>query len=684
MNEKMQKKINRYLADAKKKRWLMAAVSVLAVVVAVGTFRALTSPGITLTDGKTLICGKEEHTHTDACYTWELVKDAEGDSGTVSGSNVKNDAAPSSKSTEIKDSSIPDSAEPTQPDAAASTGGTETEKKADASGSTAGETSGATSKTDSGTAETAKSTESTPVKETSGTLDLSSYQYPDTPPAGYHWVHVLTCGKEEHTHTDACYAETDQTSWATVEKKETTVKAARTMRLFSFKMAQPASLSAQSADAVDFSQYITSATVMKKSGSEWVSATSFTDGDDVKVDISYTLPQNAVSSTNRVITYQLPDGIRPESALSGSVESTSGGTEVGSYTIDTNGLITITFNSSFATGDAFTGTIGFQGKASLNDHATAQSVTFGGSGETIQILPNTALTTAKTSTLNGDDSIDYQVTVAAENGTSDTVTIADALQTSLAKYEENSFSIVKKGSDGTSQTVSGYSPYVTTDSDGKQSFSISGLPKLGTGESYVVSYKAQATVPSGTKGDTTIGNSATGSSGSDRQTAWSSVTVPGADSMLRKSGTYDPVTQKINWTITVRPNGTDLTGWTFEDACSVWNEEAQSVTVPSTVTVTDTTANWSASASWATAISWMSGRNDTYQITYQTDVPSEANNTYIRNNVKLNKNGTVQESTYGDVLVSRASAGLEKTFTGYNSNSNIHLYEVKFKRQIKR
>lgn len=64
MNEKMQKKINRYLADAKKKRWLMAAVSVLAVVVAVGTFRALTSPGITLTDGKTLICGKEEHTHT--------------------------------------------------------------------------------------------------------------------------------------------------------------------------------------------------------------------------------------------------------------------------------------------------------------------------------------------------------------------------------------------------------------------------------------------------------------------------------------------------------------------------------------------------------------------------------------------------------------------------------------------
>ncbi len=64
------KNIEARIQESNRRRIQMMALAALAVVVAVATVIALIAPGVGMTQGS-LVCGIEEHTHTDACY--ELV-----------------------------------------------------------------------------------------------------------------------------------------------------------------------------------------------------------------------------------------------------------------------------------------------------------------------------------------------------------------------------------------------------------------------------------------------------------------------------------------------------------------------------------------------------------------------------------------------------------------------------------
>ena len=78
-----------------------------------------------------------------------------------------------------------------------------------------------------------------------------------------------------------------------------------------------------STQGTEFGQYITGSSIEKSSdGASWstiASGGSVTDGDKVRVALNYTLPQGVVTSTSRTIYYQLPTGIRPDQAESGTV-----------------------------------------------------------------------------------------------------------------------------------------------------------------------------------------------------------------------------------------------------------------------------------------------------------------------------------------------------------------------------
>lgn len=126
-------------------------------------------------------------------------------------------------------------------------------------------------------------------------------------------------------------------------------------------------------------------TVSRLENGQWVSGTEFTDGDSVWVEIHYTVPEHTVGEDNQTIQYQLPDGIQLSQQEQGPVND--GQTSVGAYVIDTDGMITITFDESFSDDKPFTGMIQFKGILSADGDGSDQEINFGGDGGTIMVKP---------------------------------------------------------------------------------------------------------------------------------------------------------------------------------------------------------------------------------------------------------------------------------------------------------
>lgn len=136
----------------------------------------------------------------------------------------------------------------------------------------------------------------------------------------------------------------------------------------------------------DFGKGITSATIQVKENNVWNTVEKeITDGDELKVTLQFTIPDDMVTQESKSIYYQLPKEIVPNEEQKGKVYN--GNTAVGTYSITPQGLLTIEFYSDFIDdGKGFSGSIMFQGKATLDNNETSATITFGGSGESITIL----------------------------------------------------------------------------------------------------------------------------------------------------------------------------------------------------------------------------------------------------------------------------------------------------------
>jgi LPXTG-motif cell wall-anchored protein len=339
--------------------------------------------------------------------------------------------------------------------------------------------------------------------------------------------------------------------------------------------AAPAALLASSdsssaAAGKDFGPYLTDAKVEKVSNGKWTETTEVTEGDSVRVSLGYKLPAGTLDSTTeagRTIHYQLPDGIKPSSATSRRVTNSSN-VEVGSYTIDTNGLITIVFDQDkvAAESGAVSGTVMFQGTVSQLSSGNSGTISFGNSSSTITIKKKTETETHDLSISKTAEFADsthtkakYTVTASTNKGTGATVNITDKLSASNAKpaIDQSTLKVKKVDASGNETTVSDPKPKVGPDGN----FSIEGLPALKAGEKYVVSYEVNINPGSGTSNGS-IGNTAEGTSGNQSRTdtkwlSWGTSTS--------KSGWYDADNNQIVWNITVNPNGTDITGQKVTD-----------------------------------------------------------------------------------------------------------------------
>lgn len=479
------------------------------------------------------------------------------------------------------------------------------------------------------------------------------------------WIEL--CWLEE-LETEPFQIPEDAVSWAAVEKHRDLDDASNGIMLLA---ADVELLDGQeNGEGHNFANNITSVTVSRLENGQWKPGTEFTDGDSVRVEINYTIPANTVGADNQTIYYQLPKGIRLSREESGTVYD--GQTPVGTYVIETDGMITITFNDTFADDKPFNGMIRFEGTLSADSGGGEQEIVFGGDGGTITVKPNTSPTDIRVEKEGSYDKKDgklhYTVTVSTTKGTEDTVTISDSFgtgNTSVA-YDQNSFQIVKVKPDGTQETVSGYTPeFGPAWTGGPEKFTINGLPKLEAGEKYIVTYTATPGETSDVGGASSVYNKATGTSGGDSNN--SGVTVTISQQMLQKWGNYNSGTGKIQWTIKLNPDKQDIGGYILKDTMTIGGE---TVSIPADTTITMTGSDGS-SQTITLPYTFPAGSNDSYTITYETDAPQgEPGQSWtVSNKAELEGDDDHYEAG-GNVTGQTQDYNVGKSFDGLDQNAS--------------
>ena len=451
--------------------------------------------------------------------------------------------------------------------------------------------------------------------------------------------------KEEKKEVPAV-AEVTDTSWCTAEKAEDSniedeESEQSDIEVFSGEECVSATATG---NTIDFGQYITKAVVKKIVNGEWKEATEFNNGDQIKTDIVYDIPAGILSTDNRVISYQLPDGVLPQGDLNGVVYSK--GSAVGTYTISSTGLIEITFNEDFVdNGSRIDGDVGFSGTVSSDNTKVDKDIIFGGKGGTIIIkkeeeTPETGdINITKEGTLSADKkTIEYKVKVSTVNGTKKTVIVKDYLKNATYKKD-----VVIKDKDG--KTVSGNVVYNETKAPAESSFEIRDLPELKAGEWYELTYSA-AVGEGQADGTNIVENTAS----ANDKSKWVQVRV--SEPVIKKDGSYSEDTGKIKWTITVYGEGDSLEGYTLSDILdgkklpdgynATLNGEA--ITLPYT-------------------FGKGSDGKHTFEIVYETDAPDKAGS--VNNKAELTKDGKGYSSdatvgvTKRDWDISKVSTGQE-------------------------
>ena len=414
-------------------------------------------------------------------------------------------------------------------------------------------------------------------------------------------------------------------------------------------------------NSVNFGNYLTDATVMKNVNGQWVKVenNTFTDGDQVKVSLSYQLPPNMVDKNNKVIYYQLPDGVRPIEEQTGNVKQH--GKVVGHYVIGMDGQIAIEFNDEFADGEAFTGDIQFEGTISKTSDADQDKINFGNDTEKITVnkkKDNYDLELKKKATLSEDKSkINYQIVASTKNGTGESLKITDSFVSNTnatGKYDESSMKLYKVSAEGTKTEVTDKTPTIKT-TDGQQTFTYDNLDKLEKGEQYIVEYSANVEESkTETDGSAKVQNNAYASNKYvDR---WSGTTTEISKTMISKEGWYDQSTGLIRWQIKVNEGKQDIGDYTLKDTLPEGIDFSGNIVITdssgktvTTINPTDKNINYTFPA----------GSKDSYTVTYYTTAPKE--NVDVSNTSTVGK-GDKEYTSTGVVGVKHRTWSVNKSW----------------------
>lgn len=341
-------------------------------------------------------------------------------------------------------------------------------------------------------------------------------------------------------------------------------------------------------DDHDLNTWITDVNYEKTTdGKTWTSigagSVTVDSGTRVRVNLKYTVNAGVLTPTHNTLTYQLPEGLPMPDVVTGNIVDESDKDEagnakvVGSFTVDTDGKVTLTFTDEKFIGTdekgglTFTGTFKAAVTASADNFEDEKEIKFKDDC-ILTIKKKTA--DIKINKESGDPTItdrkdgtfvnNYKVTVETTNGTKDPVILTDTLNTNRngenrsdylkgGKYLVDSFKLYKVDASGTKTEIDVPMHELKTDGNGNPQVVLAPLPALEAGEKYIWNYDVQRNyadfdeMPGGVG---IINNTAKAQAGNmvAQADAWYTCKNP----RIEKKGQYDPKTGRIQWTITVK------------------------------------------------------------------------------------------------------------------------------------
>ena len=342
-------------------------------------------------------------------------------------------------------------------------------------------------------------------------------------------------------------------------------------------------------DDHDLKTWITDVNYEKTTdGKTWTSigagSVTVESGTRVRVNLKYTVKPGVLTPTNNTLTYQLPKGLPMPDVVTGNIVDESDKDEagnakvVGSFTVDTDGTVTLTFTDEKFIGTDEKGGLPFTG--TFKAAVTASADNFEDEKE-IKFKDDCILTIKKktadikiskgsgspliTNRKDGTFVNNYKVTVETTNGTKDPVILTDTLNTNRngenrsdylkgGTYLTNSFKLCKVDASGKETEISFPLYELKTDGNGNPQVVLAPLPALEAGEKYIWNYDVQRNYADFDKmpnGVAIINNTAKAEAGrnvKDAVDAWYTCKT----SRIEKKGEYDPKTGRIQWTITVK------------------------------------------------------------------------------------------------------------------------------------
>ncbi|MEE0178010.1 MAG: prealbumin-like fold domain-containing protein [Faecalibacterium sp.] len=342
-------------------------------------------------------------------------------------------------------------------------------------------------------------------------------------------------------------------------------------------------------DDHDLKTWITDVNYEKTTdGKTWTSigagSVTVDSGTRVRVNLKYTVKPGVLTPTNNTLTYQLPKGLPMPDVMKGNIvdesdkDKADNAKVVGSYFIDTNGTVTLTFTdekfigSNDKPGLEFIGTFKAAVTASADNFEEEKEIKFKDDC-ILTIKKKTAdIKISKgsgspliTNRKDGTFVNNYEVTVETTNGTKDPVILTDTLNTNRngenrsdylkgGKYLVDSFKLYKVDASGTKTEIDVPAHELKTDGNGNPQVVLAPLPALEAGEKYIWNYDVQRDYADFDKmpnGVAIINNTAKAEAGrnvKDAADAWYTCKT----SRIEKKGEYDPKTGRIQWTITVK------------------------------------------------------------------------------------------------------------------------------------
>ena len=378
-------------------------------------------------------------------------------------------------------------------------------------------------------------------------------------------------------------------------------------------------------DDHDLNTWITDVNYEKTTdGKTWTSigagSVTVDSGTRVRVNLKYTVNAGVLTPTNNTLTYQLPKGLPMPDVTTGNIVDESDKDEagnakvVGSFTVDTDGTVTLTFTDEKFIGTdekgglTFTGTFKAAVTASADNFEDEKEIKFKDDC-TLTIKKKTAdIKISKgsgspliTNRKDGTFVNNYKVTVETTNGTKDPVILTDTLNTNRngenrsdylkgGKYLVDSFKLYKVDASGTKTEIDVPAHELKTDGNGNPQVVLAPLPALEAGEKYIWNYDVQRNYADFDKmpnGVAIINNTAKAEAGrnvKDAVDAWYTCKNP----RIEKKGEYDPKTGHIQWTITVKAPHSQLGSYLLQ-GCKITDDLPDSVKIVGDVKVGDDT-----------------------------------------------------------------------------------------------